>query len=193
MPRTLRMDEKEIREARIVGIPEYIVGKMAQGIEPTEQEKDMINKYGKEYVSVHTREGKRVKPHLRDLPGGLKYSVKSNNPNNEEKLERHEFYAPHGKDEDKSMIVMDWMTDDGECSFESGDSLGEIGYIEEGTKEDIECLREEYYERLKIVEEYLPDEYEYPLGYNQNYWDNEDIINAIKSLREIYKIKRYGD
>jgi len=72
MARTLRMDEKELREARIVGIPEYIVGKFSQGVEPTEIEKDMINKYGKEYVSVHTRDGKRVRPHLRNLNGVAK-------------------------------------------------------------------------------------------------------------------------
>lgn len=78
MARTLQMDQKELREARIVGIPEQIIGKLAQGIEPSEREKNIINKYGKEYVSVHSRNGVRVRPHLRDLSGG--YSHKTVSP-----------------------------------------------------------------------------------------------------------------
>ncbi len=67
MARTIPMEWKELQEARRVGIPESIIGKLGQGIEPSEKEKNIINKYGKEYVSVHTREGNRIKPHLRDF------------------------------------------------------------------------------------------------------------------------------
>lgn len=70
MPRTLPMEYKELQEARNLGIPEYIIVKLANGVEPSEQDKDVINRHGKEYVSVHNREGKRVKPHLRSLNGG---------------------------------------------------------------------------------------------------------------------------
>jgi len=64
------MDWKELQEARRVGVPESIVGKMAIGIEPSEKEKEIINKLGKVYVEAHKKDGKWVKPQLRDLPGG---------------------------------------------------------------------------------------------------------------------------
>lgn len=79
MSRTIPMEWKELEEGRNVGIPESIIGKMGQGIEPTEKEKDIINQHSKEYVTTHDREGKRVKPHLRDLKcviiSGEKYQL----------------------------------------------------------------------------------------------------------------------
>jgi len=77
----MRMEEKELREARIVGIPESIIGKMAIGIEPSEREKEIINKLGKVYVEAYKKDGKWIKPFLRDLPGGKSlHVIRSGNP-----------------------------------------------------------------------------------------------------------------
>jgi len=64
------MSFKELSEGRRVGIPESIIGKMALGIEPSDREKEIINKLGKVYVEAHKKDGKWVKPQLRDLHGG---------------------------------------------------------------------------------------------------------------------------
>jgi len=64
------MSFKELREGRRVGIPESIIGKMAIGIEPNEREKEIIKNFGKVYVEAHKKDGKWVKPQLRDLPEG---------------------------------------------------------------------------------------------------------------------------
>ncbi len=79
MVRTLPMAWKELEEGRRLGIPEGIIGKMGQGIEPTEQEKEIIKRLGKVYVLGHAKyRGKiRVKPQLRDLPGGRRQSIRS--------------------------------------------------------------------------------------------------------------------
>jgi len=69
------MDEKELREARRVGVPERIVGKMAVGIEPNEKEKEIIKKLGKVYVEAHKKDGRWVKPQLRELPGGRSQQI----------------------------------------------------------------------------------------------------------------------
>jgi len=63
----MRMSEKEIAEARRARIPEQIISKMAQGIEPSEREKEIIKKLGKVYVEAHKKNGKWVKPQLRDF------------------------------------------------------------------------------------------------------------------------------
>jgi len=73
---TMAMSEKELREARDVRIPECIVGKLGQGIEPTEEEKNIIKQCGKVYVESHKKDDKWVKPHLRDLPDGGKSNPK---------------------------------------------------------------------------------------------------------------------
>jgi len=64
------MSEKEIREARMSNIPEYIIGKMAQGYELNEKEKEIVNSMGKVYVLGHVKDGglTKVQPQLRDLP-----------------------------------------------------------------------------------------------------------------------------
>jgi len=64
------MDKKEIREARLAGVPESIIGRMAQGLKLTESEELFIHKFGKVYVMGHTRDGVWIRPHLRDLKGG---------------------------------------------------------------------------------------------------------------------------
>jgi len=64
------MDWKELREGRRVGVPESIIGKMAVGIEPYEWEKEFIISKGKVYVEAHKKDGKWIKPQLRDLPSG---------------------------------------------------------------------------------------------------------------------------
>lgn len=68
----LRMSQKEINEAHRSGIPESIIGRMAIGMDLSEQEKKIVNIRGKVYVQAHTKEKGRtlVKPQLRNLPGG---------------------------------------------------------------------------------------------------------------------------
>jgi len=71
-PKTTRiqisMSEKEIREARRVGIPENIISKMDRGIGLYEHEKAIVKQYGKVYVAGYMKEGVRVRPQLRNLP-----------------------------------------------------------------------------------------------------------------------------
>jgi len=64
----LPLSQKEINEGRRAGIPESILGKMAQGLELTDREKKWINKYDKVYVVGYVKDGIRVRPQLRDLP-----------------------------------------------------------------------------------------------------------------------------
>jgi len=68
------MSEKEVREARRSNIPDYIIGKMSQGFELNEREKEKVHSKGKVYVLAHSKERGRVKvkPQLRDLPKGSK-------------------------------------------------------------------------------------------------------------------------
>jgi len=66
--KSIPMIEKQLREARRVGIPEPIVGVMAQGFELSQIQKDVVNRYGKVYVSAYRKDGIWVKPQLRDLP-----------------------------------------------------------------------------------------------------------------------------
>jgi len=77
------MDWKELREARRIGVPESIIGKMVIGIEPNEKEKEIINKLGKAYVEAHKKNGKWVKPFLRDLPGHKRVLIRNPNGSND--------------------------------------------------------------------------------------------------------------
>jgi len=70
MAMVLPMDWKELMEARRIGVPQSIIGKMIIGEEPSEREKEIINKLGKVYVESYKKNGKWVKPQLRDLPEG---------------------------------------------------------------------------------------------------------------------------
>lgn len=81
------MSNKEISEGYRAGIPEQIMAKMIQGMELNENEKEFVKSRVKVYVLGHTKyKGQtRIKPQLRDLPGGKKYQSTRNNPNNEEK------------------------------------------------------------------------------------------------------------
>jgi len=65
------MNNKEITEARRVQIPDFIIGKMAQGYELNEKEKNIVKSKGKVYVLGHaTYNGMiKIKPQLRSLPG----------------------------------------------------------------------------------------------------------------------------
>jgi len=85
----LRMDLKEVYEARRAGIPEEIIGKMINGLELTEKEKEIVNEHGKVYVLAHTKERGKVKinPQLRNLPGGKRVMVRSSNNSGEQSLE----------------------------------------------------------------------------------------------------------
>ncbi len=88
MPR-IPMDSKELREARRIGLPGSIIGKLTLGIEPTDGEKGIIKKLGKVYVEAHKKNGKWVKPQLRDLPGGtIKIIVSGGLVENVENLPR---------------------------------------------------------------------------------------------------------
>jgi len=62
------ISEKEINEARRLGIQEDIIGKMAQGIELDSNEHTMIWGKGKVYVSGYQRNGTWVRPQLRKIP-----------------------------------------------------------------------------------------------------------------------------
>ena len=62
------MEYKELREARKIGVSGSVIGKMALGLEPNEKEKEVIRKLGKVYVEAHKKNGKWIKPQLRDLP-----------------------------------------------------------------------------------------------------------------------------
>jgi len=64
----MKMDSEEIWEVRDAGIPSFIVFGMAQGVELTEDEKEEIKRHGKVYVEAHKKDGKWVRPQLRDLP-----------------------------------------------------------------------------------------------------------------------------
>jgi len=63
------MSEKEVMEGRRAGIPESILGKMIQGYEITDKEKEVIRSKGKVYVLGYTKaRGQiRIKPQLRNL------------------------------------------------------------------------------------------------------------------------------
>ncbi len=65
----VRMSEKEIREARRVGISGSLLVSIIQGwkISPEDME-EIREKYGKVYVRSHKRNGVSVRPQLRDLP-----------------------------------------------------------------------------------------------------------------------------
>jgi len=85
----LRMDLKEVAEARRAQIPENIIGKMINGLELSDKEKDIVKSRGKVYVLAHTKERGKIKinPQLRNLPVGKRVMVRSsNNSNNEEDL-----------------------------------------------------------------------------------------------------------
>ena len=77
------MEWKEIKEAIDAGIPNSIIGKFSQGIEPNEKEKGIINKLGKVYVEAHKKDGVWIKPQLRDLPTGSKAMVRSSSSREE--------------------------------------------------------------------------------------------------------------
>ncbi len=68
----IAMNQKELYEGRIAGIPEQLLGKMAQGFELSDQEKEIVKKRGKVYVLGHSKDRGQtlIKPQLRDLPGG---------------------------------------------------------------------------------------------------------------------------
>lgn len=68
---TIPMSAKEVDEARRFGIPEQIIGKMVQGLELSEREKDIVRDHGKVYVRAFKKhEGKTViKPQIRNIPG----------------------------------------------------------------------------------------------------------------------------
>lgn len=66
----LNMNQKEIAEGRRAGIPEHIIGRMIQGLELSELDKSVVKSHGKVYVEAHKKNGKWIKPQLRDLPGG---------------------------------------------------------------------------------------------------------------------------
>ncbi len=67
---TIHMDQKEIREAQMADIPDYLIGKIARGHKITKREKDILKSKDKVYVLGHTKyRGKTaIKPQLRDLP-----------------------------------------------------------------------------------------------------------------------------
>jgi len=145
------MDQKELREGRRVGIPESIIGKMGQGIEPTEEEKDVINKYGKEYVSMHTRDGKRVKPHLRDLPGGRGRTCPRRGSDNP---------IPRGFSQDSKVVEVRTMysTEVGDYNFDIptaeapyDDYLKDwIGAVGQDVEDTIDTLRDSRYSEREI-------------------------------------------
>jgi len=66
------MGEKEIKEARKAKIPRKIVGKMSQGLQLTDEEKEAVRKRGKAYIPGYVKiiKGNRVvvKSQVRDLP-----------------------------------------------------------------------------------------------------------------------------
>jgi len=66
----LPMSEKEVAEARRANIPDYIIGKMSQGLELSDKEKEVVRSKGKTYVVGHTKiEGEVwIRPQLRNLP-----------------------------------------------------------------------------------------------------------------------------
>jgi len=63
------MEQREIMEARRAQIPDNIVGKMAQGYEISEKEKEIVRSKGKVYVEAYRKDGTWVKPQLRSLSG----------------------------------------------------------------------------------------------------------------------------
>lgn len=70
------MNWKELREARKVGIPENIIGKMIPGYELSEKEKEVVKAKGKVYVLAHFKDGRWIKQQLRDLPSGKQSSIR---------------------------------------------------------------------------------------------------------------------
>ncbi len=89
----LRMAYKEIVEARRVQIPDNLIGKMSQGFELSDKEKEIVRSKGKVYVLAHTKESGQtlVRPQLRDLPGGKSSKrFARNNPNGKEEGDRPE-------------------------------------------------------------------------------------------------------
>ena len=74
MPR-IPMDVKEINEGRRVRIPDNIIAKMSQGLVLSERQREIVQKHGKSYVESHKRDGRWVKPHLRDLSKTNKRSL----------------------------------------------------------------------------------------------------------------------
>ncbi len=68
----IAMNQKELSEGRIAGIPEQLLGKMSMGFELTEKEKKVVKRRGKVYVLGHSKDRGQtlIKPQLRDLPGG---------------------------------------------------------------------------------------------------------------------------
>jgi len=64
------MDRKELREGRIAGIPDYILSGMVYGQEISPKEKAIVRSKDKVYVKAHKKDGKWVKPHLRNLSEG---------------------------------------------------------------------------------------------------------------------------
>ena len=67
MPK-IPMSFKELSEARRAGIPVFIIGKMSQGYELSEKEKRTLRVYyNKVYVEAYKKDGKWIKPHLRNL------------------------------------------------------------------------------------------------------------------------------
>jgi len=64
------MSFKELREGRSARIPEFILSKMLQGFELSDIDKAVVRSRGKVYVESYKKDGKWVKPQLRDLPSG---------------------------------------------------------------------------------------------------------------------------
>ena len=64
MPR-IPMSKKEIDEARKNYLPENLISKFEQGIEPTDGEKIYLKKRLLLYVSAHKRDGEWVSPQIR--------------------------------------------------------------------------------------------------------------------------------
>jgi len=63
----LNMSEKEIREARRVGIPERIIQKMVREGDLSEREREIVREHGKVFVPGYMKGNTLVRPQLRNL------------------------------------------------------------------------------------------------------------------------------
>lgn len=62
------MSRKEVEEGYRAGIPYQIMGRISQGFEIADRDKEIVRQHGKVYVESHKRDGKWIKPQLRNLP-----------------------------------------------------------------------------------------------------------------------------
>ena len=75
------MNKNEIREVEKLqrsGMPWDVAERMRGGFELSEREREVVRNFGKVYVESYKKEGKWVKPQLRDLPSSTHSSTVGN-------------------------------------------------------------------------------------------------------------------